>query len=71
MSGPDDDLRSTIEAIQRDAERVQDMEDEKANLDLTDPRVATLSDQVLGVATELRDKARAERELVDEAQASS
>jgi len=70
MPSPEEDLRSTIEAIHHDAEQVQDMEEEKANLDPSDPRVATLSEQVTRVATELKDKAMAERELVEETQAS-
>lgn len=60
-----------MEAIHRDAEEVQDMEEAKADLDPSDPRVATLSDKVERVATELKDKAIAERELSEETRASS
>jgi hypothetical protein len=71
MRNPDDDLRSTIEAIHNDAEQVQDLEKKKAELDPRDPQVAALSDQVLQVSTELKDKALAERELSEEAQSST
>jgi hypothetical protein len=71
MPEPRDDLRSTMEAIHRDAEQVQDIEEAKADLDPSDPRVTTLSDQVERVATELKDKATAERELSEETHASS
>lgn len=70
MPSPSDDLRSTIEAIHDDAKEIQDLEEEKAELDPSDPRLVTLSDQVQQVATELKDLATAERELSEEAQGS-
>ena len=70
MPSPSDDLRSTIEAIHDDAKEIQDLEEEKAELDPSDPRLVTLSDQVQQVATELKDLATAERELGEEVQGS-
>ena len=67
----EDDLRLTMETIHRDAERIADLEEEKANLDVTDPRIVTISDQVQRVAAELKDLAGAERELAEDAQASA
>ena len=70
MTDPRDDLRSTMDAIHRDAEQIADLEEEKAALDPTDPRLVTLSDEVQKVAGELKDLSTAERELSEEAVAS-
>jgi hypothetical protein len=70
MPDSSEDLRSTIDAVQRDAQQVQALEQEKAELDPSDPRVASLSARVERVATGLRDKAVAERELSEEAQSA-
>ena len=69
MSSPNDDLRSTIEAVHDHAEQIEDLEEEKAKLDPADPRMVTLSDKVQRVASDLKDLANAERELSEEAQA--
>jgi hypothetical protein len=61
-----EDLRATEESIQRDAEHVMTLEEEKAALDPADPRVVHLSEQVEGIAARLQDKAAAERELSEE-----
>jgi len=60
-----------MDAIHRDAEHIADLEEEKADLDVTDPRLVTLSEQVQRVATDLKDLATAERELSEEAQGST
>jgi hypothetical protein len=66
MSNPRDDLRSTEESIRRDAERVALLEEQKASLDPTDPRVAHLSERIERLADGLHGKAAAEREIVRE-----
>ena len=66
MSNPRDDLRATEHAIRRDAERVKDLEDQKAALDPADPRVSSLSKQVENITADLKNKAAAERELSEE-----
>jgi len=67
MRDPRGDLRATEAAIHDDAERVQQLEEEKADLDPSDPRVGELSDKVAHIAGALKDKAAAEIELSDEA----
>ena len=64
------DLRATEESIRLDADAVSDLESEKASLDPTDPRVHQLSVQVERLAKGLKDKAGAERALVEEIQAT-
>jgi hypothetical protein len=66
MPTPREDLRSTEASIRKDAERVRDLEDEKAALDEADPRVVVLSEQVEQLAARLQAKATAERELSEE-----
>jgi hypothetical protein len=67
MSSPDDDLRSTEESILRDAQRLKELEGEKTAMDPTDPQVGPLADRIERIAAELKGKATAERELVEEA----
>ena len=67
---PHDDLRSTIDAVHDHAERIAELEEEKAELDPADPRMVTLSAQVQRVADDLNDLATAERVLSEEAQVS-
>lgn len=68
MPHPRDDLRSTAESIQRDAEQVKALEGEKISLDPEDPRVDHLSEQIERVITGMDGKAAAERELSEELQ---
>lgn len=70
MSNPQDDLRSTEDSIRRDAERVKQLEDQKASLDPTDPLVERLSVQIERLANGLQGKAAAERELSREVKAA-
>lgn len=65
MPDLDGDLRSTEASISRDADRIKELEREKASLDSGDPRVDRLSKQVEQIAVDLRGKAAAERELAD------
>jgi hypothetical protein len=69
MTDPRDDLRSTAESIRLDAQRVDDLESQKLDLDPADPKVVHLSLQIERVTSALRDKAVAERELSEEIQA--
>jgi hypothetical protein len=66
MSDPRDDLRATQHSIRRDAERIKALEDEKGELDPSDPRVRSLSEQIERLAEGLRDKAAAETDLTEE-----
>jgi len=61
-----EDLRATEESIQRDAEQVIAIEEEKADLDPASDRVRALSQQAERLATSLLAKTAAERELSDE-----
>ena len=54
MSNPQDDLRSTEDSIRRDAERLKQLEDQKASLDPTDPLVERLSVQIERLANGLQ-----------------
>ena len=64
------DLHATEESIRHDAEAVTEVEEEKESLDPTDPRMEQLSAKVERLAASLKDKARAERALVEEIQAT-
>jgi hypothetical protein len=68
MPDPIEDLRSTEESIQEDAETVLVMEREKSELDPTDQRVGELSDRIKHKTTELDAKAAAEQDLSAEIQ---
>jgi len=68
MPDPRDDLRATEQAIHEDAQQVQSLEEQKAALDPSDPRVGELSDKVGRLAAGLKDKAAAEIELSEEIQ---
>jgi hypothetical protein len=68
MPDPIEDLQSTEESIQEDAETVLAMERQKSELDPTDSRVGELSDRIKDKTTELDAKAAAEQELSAEIQ---
>lgn len=69
MTNPRDDLRATEQAIYHDAKSIAELEEQKAKLEPTDPKVEQISDQVQTIARSLTDKTAAEQELVDEIQA--
>jgi hypothetical protein len=71
MPDPIEDLRSTQESIQEDAETVLAMEREKSELDPQDPRVGEISDRVKDKTTELDSKAAAEKDLSAEVRRES
>lgn len=61
------DLRALEESIRRDAERVDELEQEKIGLDPAHPQVGQISHRVERIAAELKEKAVAERRLAEEA----
>lgn len=65
LSEAESDLRATSEDIAADAVRLKELEDEKARLDPTDPRVQELSREAERLARGLGPKAIAEREIAD------
>lgn len=71
MTNPRQELRATEEAIHEDAKTIAHLEEEKEGLDPTDPKVERLSERVRRVAGVLKDKTAAEKELVEEIQAST
>jgi len=68
MPDPRDDLRSTAESIRRDADQVRALEEEKLDLDPTDPKVVRLSERIERLTGGLHAKAAAERELGEQIQ---
>jgi len=62
------DLRSTEDSIEADAQSVAELEREKADLDPMDPRVRTLSARVKETASNLNKKASAEQDLSERVQ---
>jgi hypothetical protein len=64
------DLRATAEDVAADATRIQEIEEAKARLDPSDPRVAELSAESEQLAERLVPKTVAERELADAAKAA-
>jgi hypothetical protein len=68
VSQSHDDLRSTSEALQEDADLVKTLELEKERLDPLDPRVVEITRQIEGLMRSMTTKATAQRELVEEIQ---
>ena len=72
MTRPDDDerqedLSATAESLREDAGRVADIEEEKQQLDVDDPRVDALSHEAERIAGDIQRKSRIERDLAAEA----
>jgi hypothetical protein len=65
---PQQDLRATELSIQKDAERVKTLEEEKSELDPADPRVEQISERVVDLTAGLQAKAAAEHEISKEIQ---
>ena len=63
----DGELRATADDIAADAARLQEIEEEKTQLDSADPRVDELSAEGEQLAKSLVPKATAEREIAEEA----
>ena len=70
MPDPREDLQATKASIRKDAEHLEQLEDEKSSLDPSDPRNVELSERVANVSAGLTDKAAAERALSKETQES-
>jgi hypothetical protein len=60
-----EDLRSTTESIAHDAQRLRDLELEKATLDIDDPRLGDLSTEGRELAERLAASTVAEERLAD------
>jgi methyl-accepting chemotaxis protein len=64
-SQAEEDLHATSEAIRSDAEKLAELEDIKLGMDKADPRVNHVSEQAEELASEIKQKSEAERELSD------
>jgi hypothetical protein len=71
MSDLRDDFRSTVENVAQDADEIEKIEREKAELDPADPRAQALSAKVEDQAEELHRKTMVQRDLADTAAESS
>jgi hypothetical protein len=69
MPDSEEDLRSTENSILRDAAQLKALESRKAELDPEDERVPELSFEAERIASAMRDKAVAERDLAEQIQA--
>jgi hypothetical protein len=67
MADVDDDLRATGETIAADAQRLTDVEREKATLEADDPRMTELSAEAERLAQRIVPLTAAESDLVAEA----
>ena len=67
MADVEDDLRATGETIAADAQRLADVEREKATLEVDDPRMADLSAEAERLAQRIAPLTAAETDLVAEA----
>jgi hypothetical protein len=67
MSELEHDLRATAEDIAADAARLTAIEEEKAGLEVDDPRLVELSTESERLARRIVPKTAAERELADSA----
>jgi hypothetical protein len=65
-----EDLHSTSEAIQDDAERLAELEARKRSLNAADPEVEGLSREIEALTRGMAKKATAERELSEEIQST-
>jgi hypothetical protein len=59
-----EDIRSTTESIAHDAQRLRELELEKAALDVDDPRLQELSEEGRRLGERLAHSTRAEEQLV-------
>jgi hypothetical protein len=67
MADVDEDLRATAETIAAEAQRLTDVEREKATLEADDPRMADLSAEAERLAQRIVPLTAAETDLVAEA----
>lgn len=66
MADAAEDLKATATDLAADAERLKQVEQEKASLDPTDPRLKELAAEAEAIARDLPTKAAAQSELVEE-----
>jgi hypothetical protein len=66
MPSARDDLRATIDDVAADVKELAAIEEQKKQLDPSDPRTVRLSEAAERLAHGLEIKARAERELAEE-----
>ena len=67
----EDDLRATIESVTADAERLAEIERQKAGLPVEDGRMMDLAREAEAIARKLVPKTVTETALVEEAQATT
>lgn len=67
----EEDLRATSDSIAETADRVADLEREKSDLDIDDPKVGKISTEVEALAGQIRTEAALERRLAAEVAAST
>jgi hypothetical protein len=60
-----DDLDATAESLLEDAKRVTEIEEQKQDLDVGDPRVDALSIEAEHLAGQIQHKSRIERQISD------
>ncbi len=69
MNERDEDIRSTAQSIEVEADRLAAIEHEKQSLDATDPRLLDLSEEAEEISKRLVPMTTAEHSLVSESQA--
>ncbi len=67
MKSADDDLMATSDAILEDTNRLRALEREKRTLQINDPRVESLSSEIVSLAERVRTLATAEEDIAQEA----
>ncbi|MDQ3406968.1 MAG: hypothetical protein M3472_02270 [Chloroflexota bacterium] len=67
MKSADDDLMATSDAILEDTNRLRALEREKRTLQINDPRVESLSSEIVSLAERVRTLATAEEDIAHEA----
>jgi hypothetical protein len=66
VSNLEDDLKATVETLQTDVEALKDIEDLKADLEPTDPRIRDLSRAAESLGKRVAIETTVERELADQ-----
>ena len=64
----EDDVRATADSLVADADRLDDVEATKAQLDVQDPRLPALAAEATRLTREMAIKARIEERLIRESQ---
>lgn len=65
QSDRQDDLDATAESLLEDAQRLTEIEEQKQDLDVGDPRVDVLSIEAERLAGQIQHKSRIERQISD------